>query len=142
MAVLIGSAAAAAPGDPESFASKGVKLDRFKGVFPPHIKCVAILTPASVPNESKMRLGIQMLERAGLKVKVMPHTFDKVSKGRKKLPASGRIADFKAAWNDPEVDMIIPTRGGAVLRIFRRKSIGTNLKNAKSSLWDTAISPV
>ena len=113
MAALIGGAAAAAPADPESFSDKKVNLDRFKGVFPPHIKCVAILTPASVPNAEKIKLGVKMLERAGLKVKVMPGTYDTVPKGKKKLPAAGRIADFVAAWNDPEVDMIIPTRGGS-----------------------------
>lgn len=113
MAALIAGSAAAAPADPENFSDKKVNLDRFKGVFPPHIKCVAILTPASVPNADKMRLGIKMLERAGLKVKVMPATFDTVPAGRKSIPAAKRIADFLAAWNDPEVDMIIPTRGGS-----------------------------
>ena len=111
MAAVIGAASGA---DPESFAlSNKIDMDRFKGIFPPHIKCVAVLTPASVPNEDKMRLGVRMLERAGLKVKVMPHTYDKVAPGKKKLPAAHRIADFLAAWNDPEVDMIIPTRGGS-----------------------------
>ena len=113
MAALTGSAALAAPADPESFNAGKIDIDRFKGLFPSHIKCVAVLTPASVPGEEKMRLAVKMLERAGIKVKVMPHTYDKVPKGRKKIPAAKRIADFKAAWNDPEVDMIIPTRGGS-----------------------------
>ena len=113
MAVLTGAAALAAPADPESFASGNIDINRLQGVFPPHIKCVAVLTPASVPGEGKIRFAVKMLEKAGLKVKVMPHTYDKVPAGRKKIPAARRIADFKAAWNDPEVDMIIPTRGGS-----------------------------
>ena len=115
MTVLAAAAAAAAPADPEDFAQFGgakIDLNRFKGVFPAHIKCVAVLTPASIPNAEKMRIGIKMLENAGLKVKVMPHTFDQAPKGKKSILLARRLADFKAAWNDPEVDMIIPTRGG------------------------------
>ena len=115
MAVLGAAAALAAPADPENFATFGnekIDMDRFKGVFPPHIKCVAVLTPASIPVEEKIRLGIKMLERAGIKVKVMPNTYAKAPKGKKSIPLPKRLKDFLAAWNDPEVDMIIPTRGG------------------------------
>ena len=115
MAVLGTAAAPAAPADPEDFVNLGeerVDMNRFKGVFPPHIKCIAVLTPASVPNEEKMRLGVQMLERAGIKVKVMPNTYAKVPKGKKSIPLPKRLSDFLAAWNDPEVDLILPTRGG------------------------------
>ena len=131
MAALIAGSAAAAPADPESFSDKKVNLDRFKGVFPPHIKCVAILTPASVPNEDKIRLGVKMLERAGIKVKVMPHTYDKVAPGKKKLPAASRVADFLGAWNDPEVDMIIPTRGGSGAQDIPPKVDWNELKKRK-----------
>lgn len=115
MALMIGTAAVAAPADPEDFTQLGnarIDMNRFKGVFPAHIKCIAVLTPASIPNEAKIRLGVKMLERAGIKVKVMPHTYDKAPKGKKGIPVARRLADFKAAWNDPEVDMILPTRGG------------------------------
>ena len=50
MAVLGTAAAPAAPADPEDFVNLGeerVDMNRFKGVFPPHIKCIAVLTPAS-----------------------------------------------------------------------------------------------
>lgn len=112
MALVTAAAAAAAPADPENVGKGAVDLDRLKGIFPSHIKCVAVLTPASIPQEEKIRLGVQMLERAGLKVKVMPNTYAKAPKGKKAILLAKRLSDFKAAWNDPEVDMIIPTRGG------------------------------
>ena len=56
MAALTGSAALAAPADPESFNAGKIDMDRFKGLFPSHIKCVAVLTPASVPGEEKCAL--------------------------------------------------------------------------------------
>ena len=116
MALLMGAAALAASADPEDLVTVGKQTydqNRLKGIFPPHIKCIAVLTPASIPVEEKMRLGVKMLERAGIKVKVMPHTYDKAPKGHKTIPLAKRRADFLQAWNDPEVDLILPTRGGS-----------------------------
>ena len=114
MSVSVANAVTASPADPEFLDNGGrkVDLDRLKGVFPENIKTVAVLTAASIPNAEQVRLGLMMLERAGLKVKVMPHTFDKAPENRKSIPLPKRMADFKAAWCDPEVDMIISTRGG------------------------------
>ena len=128
MAVLASIAAVAAPADPESFAEQKVDLNRFKGLFPSHIKCVAVLTPASIPSEAKMRLGVKMLEQAGIKVKVMPNTYAKAPKGQKSIPLPKRLGDFLAAWNDPEVDMIIPTRGGSGAQDIPPKVDWTELK--------------
>lgn len=80
------------------------------GVFPEHIKCIAVLTPASAPSPKSVRKAIAMMEKAGLKVKVMPNTF--VRNGNKGPTVEQRMADWNMAVNDPEVDMIIPTRGG------------------------------
>lgn len=112
MAVLTSVVTATATADPESSGGGEVAFDRFKGVFPSHIKCIAVLTPASIPDEDRMRLGVKMLEEAGIKVKVMPNTYAKAPKGKKSIPLPKRLGDFAAAWNDPEVDMILPTRGG------------------------------
>ena len=84
------------------------------GIFPENIKCVAILSPASKPKEAQIRRGIAMLEKAGIKVKLMPHSFEGASgKAYASAPLEHRIADWNQAVNDPEVDMIIPTRGGS-----------------------------
>ncbi|MBQ7694856.1 MAG: LD-carboxypeptidase [Lentisphaeria bacterium] len=111
-----GSVCMAAPvPDAESGSEKewsGADMDRLKGVFPASIKTIAVLTPASVPNAAVIRKGIAMLERAGIKVKVMPHTFDQPAKGKKALPIKSRLDDLNQAIRDMEVDMILPTRGG------------------------------
>ena len=53
---------------------------KLAGVFPEKIKCVAVLTPASAPVEKNARRGIALMEKAGIKVKVMPYTFEKSGK--------------------------------------------------------------
>lgn len=89
----------------------GNDLDALCGVFPPEIKTAAVLAPASqLPGETVCR-AVKMLERAGLKVKVMPHTIVQESNRRKTLP--GRLHDFNSAFFDPEVDIIMPIRGGS-----------------------------
>ena len=106
----------------------GADMDRLKGIFPASIKTVAVLTPASIPQAPLIRKGIRMLERAGLKVKVMPHTFDQAAKGQKGLPAAVRLADLNQAIRDPEVDMILPTRGGTGAQQLLKKMAWGTLK--------------
>ena len=88
-------------------APKKSNKERLQGVFPEHIKCIAVLSPASPPNENGTRKVIAAMERAGLKVKVMPHSFVK-----KPASVEQRMEAWNLAVNDPEVDMIIATRGG------------------------------
>ena len=88
--------------------AKKAQKNRFAGIFPENIKCVAVLTPASTAEEKGIRKCIKMLEDAGLKVKVMENSFVKP-----KASLEQRMAAWNAAVNDPEVDMIIPTRGGS-----------------------------
>ena len=99
-----------------SLSAAGEKSDNMNKlllIFPENIKCIAILSPASRPNEKTIRKGIAMLEKAGIKVKLMPHSFgDEAGKAYACAPLQDRLADWNAAVNDPEVDMIIPTRGG------------------------------
>ena len=85
---------------------------RYAGVFPDNVKTIAFISPASYPGSRAHRRGIELVEKAGYKVKVFPHAFTKPAKGEKTAPLADRLADFYAAWNDPEVDMIICVRGG------------------------------
>ena len=85
---------------------------RYAGVFPDNVKTIAFISPASYPGSRAHRRGIVLIEKAGYKVKVFPHAFTKPAKGEKSAPLADRLADFYAAWNDPEVDMIICVRGG------------------------------
>ena len=73
--------------------------------MPPGVKTVACIAPGSYPGTKLHRQGIEILRRAGYKIKVMPHAFVR-EKGKNHAPVSGKVADFYAAWNDPEVDMI------------------------------------
>lgn len=92
-------------------AEKANVSNKLVGVFPENIKCIAVLSPASPPNEKLIRQGIAMLEKAGIKVKLMPHAF--VKNGKRGAAVKQRLEDWNAAVNDPEVDMILPTRGGS-----------------------------
>ena len=84
------------------------------GVFPPEIKCVAVLTPASCPDKNRTLRAVSMLEEAGLKVKLMPYCFEKNGSGKYAGPSlEHRLEAWNKAVNDPEVDMIIPSRGGS-----------------------------
>ena len=107
------AAQAAAPqGDAELSAETSEDEMRYAGVFPEHVKTVACLSPASHPGRPSHKRGIELLKKAGLKVKVMPNAFAPAVPGKRSTPLAGRLEDFYAAWNDPEVDMILCIRGG------------------------------
>ena len=63
---------APANADPEVFEVKGKNID-YTGVYPAHIKTVAVITPASYPSPKSHNKGVELLRAAGLKVKVYPH---------------------------------------------------------------------
>ena len=84
---------------------------RFVGILPPGVKTVAFISPGSYPGSKAHKRGIELLEKAGYKVKVMPNAFVR-QKDIAQAPLAGRLSDFYAAWNDPEVDMILCVRGG------------------------------
>ena len=128
-AMLVSAALAGAPAkqpvqesDPEVIVSKSKKkvTRDYRNVFP--VKTIAITTPASYPHSGANRLGVEMLKKGNYKVKVMPHTFldpatlkntnRKAAKGYASIPVEMRLEDFYKAWNDPEVEMIICSRGG------------------------------
>ena len=101
--------------DPEVFSTKGRARD-YTGVLPPGVKTIAIVTPASYPGPKTLLAGIDLLRKAGYKVKVYPNVLrkpDGLSKsGYAAIDLSLRLADFEAAWSDMENDMIICSRGG------------------------------
>ena len=72
---------------------------------------VAVISPASVVAEEKLRDGVAVLERCGYKMKVMPHALV-----RGPLNYAGtleqRVGDLHAAFADKEVDAIVCSRGG------------------------------
>ena len=72
---------------------------------------LAVLSPASTPNAQLVQRGVERLEALGYKAVVSGHALD-----RGPLYYAGtreeRLADFHAAFADPEIDGIICTRGG------------------------------
>ena len=85
---------------------------RFRDLFPSWVKTVAIISPASPADTQQLDTGIRLLQNAGLRVKVMPHAREGENSGYTSIEPEKRIADLEQAWLDPEVDLILCTRGG------------------------------
>ena len=98
--------------DAELFEETQKDEKRFVGVFPANVKTIACISPASYPGSPSHRRGVELLKAAGYNVKVMPHAFERPERGGTGAPLQHRLEDFYAAWNDPEVDMILCVRGG------------------------------
>ena len=78
-----------------------------RGVFPPEIKTVGVVMPASVLAKGKFDQGITALRAAGYRVKLASRlAFDK------QAPVDDRVKDFEEMWLDPEVDLVLCARGG------------------------------
>ena len=88
--------------------------NRLAGIFPEWIKTVALVAPAS-PGTSREKVdeAICLLEKAGVRVKVMPNAREGEPAEYTSIPAEKRVADLERAWLDPEVDLILCIRGGA-----------------------------
>ena len=100
-----------AQGDAELFDTSKNDAEKFVGLLPEQIKTIAVISPGSHPGKPLHKKGIEFLQKAGYKVKIMPNAFVR-QKEKAQAPLAGRLADFYQAWNDPEVDMIICVRGG------------------------------
>lgn len=78
-----------------------------KGCFPPEIRTVGVVMPASVLAKAKFDRGVEALRAAGYKVKLAPRlSFKGVA------PVEDRAKDFEEMWMDPEVDLVLCARGG------------------------------
>ena len=117
MCALFALALSGAPkqADPEAFAVKGKGID-YTGVYPAHIKTIAVITPASYPEPKNFNAGVALLRAAGLKVKVYPSATLKpeglAKSSYASIPVELRVKDFEAAWCDMENDLILCARGG------------------------------
>ena len=88
-------------------ASAGAAELDLTGVFPPDVKTVGVVMPASVLAPAKFDRGVEALRRAGYAVKLAPRlSFGKVA------PVEDRVKDFEEMWMDPEVDLVLCARGG------------------------------
>ena len=79
----------------------------FSGMFPPSVKTVGVVMPASIQPKAKFDAGVAALRKAGYAVKLAPRlSFDKVA------PVADRVKDFEEMWMDPDVDLVLCARGG------------------------------
>ena len=134
---MLGSLLSLIPGltvaqDAELYQEQSKQETRFANVFPPGVKTIACISPASYPGSKLHRRGLELLKFAGYKVKVLPHAFTLPEPGQTSAPLKGRLEDFYAAWNDPEVDMILCIRGGMGSRELLAALDWHKLKNRKN----------
>ena len=136
LSALVLAAAPAREADPETVGATGKNARRqrdYRGVFP--VRTIAVITPASYPGSKANRMGVELLKKASYKVKVLPHAFEKpspekmaASKNYATLPVEPRLEDFYRAWNDPEVEMIMCSRGGTGCQELMAKIDWSKLK--------------
>ncbi len=89
----------------EGARSQGKDEPSFKGLFPPDVRTVGIVSVSSLVPESSFVRGTNLLARAGYRVKAMPNV-------RKMEPPAVRARLFEQAWMDPEIDFLLFSRGG------------------------------
>ena len=98
-----------------SVAAAGPQLD-LRGAFPPEVRTIGVVMPASILPKAKFDRGVAALRAAGYAVKLAPRlAFDKLA------PVEDRVKDFEETWLDPEVDLVLCARGGSGAEEVMRK---------------------
>jgi muramoyltetrapeptide carboxypeptidase len=92
---------------------------------------VGIVAPASPPfEEGDLNYSFQWLKKLGLRWKVGKHTFNRL--GDLAGTDKERLEDFHDMWQDPDVDMILPARGGnGTVRLLDKLDFDLIAKNPK-----------
>lgn len=83
-------------------------------VTPPPLRSgdtIAIVSPATVVRPEYVDGAVAALQGCGFNVRVMPHALGP-SDGSYAASAAARLADFTAAYSDPQVRAILCARGG------------------------------
>ena len=87
-------------------AETGMK-NKAGNLFPADVKTVGIVSISSILPKEKFDCGTNLIVSAGYRVKVMPNV-----QGPKVAPAETRARLFEKAWLDPEIDLLLFSRGG------------------------------
>lgn len=72
---------------------------------------IAIISPASIVRGEYIDGAVEFLRDCGYEAVVMPHAKGPAD-GCYAASAGDRLADFRAAWGDPEIDAVLCARGG------------------------------
>ena len=65
MACLVSALTSAFAADAELHQETSTEEQRFKGVFPPDVKTIAMISPASYPGSALHKRGIELLKASG-----------------------------------------------------------------------------
>jgi muramoyltetrapeptide carboxypeptidase len=102
-------------------------------IYPPPLDVgdtVAIVSPASPPRRQPLERAIELLEEAGLKWKTYGDIYR--SSGYLAGTDQRRAAELMAAFADPEVKAVLPTRGGnGMVRILDQLDYDVIAQNPK-----------
>lgn len=72
----------------------------------------ALIAPAGKAEKEDVNAGAELLEKAGLKVTVMPHVISGSQESYLAAPLKERLQDLHACWRDKSIDLIFCVRGG------------------------------
>ncbi len=75
-------------------------------------KHAALIAPAGKVEREKVVSSVDLLERAGLRVKIMPHVFAGTDENYLAAGLKERLQDLHACWRDKSIDLIFCVRGG------------------------------
>ena len=75
-------------------------------------KHAALIAPAGKVEKEDLDLSVELLEKAGLQVKVMPHVLSDLEESYLAAPLKERLQDLHACWRDKSIDLIFCVRGG------------------------------
>ena len=72
----------------------------------------ALIAPAGRAAQEDVALSVELLEKAGLQVKVMPHVLPDTDTDFQPASLKERLQDLHACWRDKSIDLIFCVRGG------------------------------
>ena len=82
-------------------------ISPYTNLYGKDVKTVGIVSLSSILERQFLKRGIQRLKEAGYKVKVSPNVY-----GPERAPVEVRARAFEEAWLDPEIDILVLSRGG------------------------------
>ncbi len=80
--------------------------------FPENVHKVAVIAPAGREGQESIISGCRILNDFGIETVIMPHVFAGSSEGYLAAEINARLADLLQCWCEPDVDLVLCSRGG------------------------------
>ena len=77
-----------------------------ENIFLQAFKQVALIAPAGRAEREDVAVSVDLLEKAGLQGKVMPHVFSDTDENCLPATLKERLQDLHACWRDKSIDLI------------------------------------